>query len=150
MNKSRWHCVYRYKWSDKDLQDIGDKISKVSDDVDPQNKTYIDFKSAISDLKSPSEIGNLYTHHITSTIDSIIQKKKVLPPKDRPKWFDIECRTQRNLLVSLNRENESITNIAGGCSGGGGDNKENECSPSCDGLCNQAMDQLSALQVSHV
>ena len=110
VNKSRWHCVYRYKWSDKDLQDIGDKISKVSDDVDPQNKTYIDFKSAISDLKSPSEIGNLYTHHITSTIDSIIQKKKVLPPKDRPKWFDIECRTQRNLLVSLNRENESITN----------------------------------------
>ena len=110
VNKSNWHSVYRYKWSDSDLNDIGYKITHSSDDTNPINKTYIDFKSAISDLQSPSEISKLYTHHITSNINTVIQKKKILPPRDRPKWFDNDCRKKRNELVELNRENEKNIN----------------------------------------
>ena len=108
-NKSRWHNLYRYNWTGTDLKDIGNKITQSSNN-NPQNKTYNEFKSAVSELQSPSTIGKLYTHHITSTIDTVIQKKKVLPPRDRPKWFDNECRTQRNLLVKFNYENETNVN----------------------------------------
>ena len=96
---SAWYNSYKYIWNRTSIGNLETAL------LDKQSgKYYSDFISSICCLEQPDAIAKNYSHYVNRAVESVFVKRKVKPASNRATWYDKECRTKRNEILSISRQ----------------------------------------------
>ena len=109
-----WAPMFKFIWQKPDLE----RLKQILGDYDSQNAK-IPFNNAMVDLHNVNFVTEAFINYFMQACKRTCSWKKAQPRiKNKPHWFDTECKDKRKEVISLNRDisnHEGRHNITSMC-----------------------------------